>query len=57
LAVCQAVIWDIEKWNRDTNEGEPEGWQRAMNSGRANRYPPNSTAAKVRQELEHEKFG
>jgi len=39
LAVCQAVIWDAEKWNRETNEGEPEGWQRAMNSGKPNRYP------------------
>jgi len=37
--VREALKWDPDKWDRETNEGEPAGWSRAMNYGRANRYP------------------
>lgn len=40
--MSQAINWDPSKWNRDTNEGEPIGWSRAMNHGRENRYPMNN---------------
>ena len=37
--MSQAIIWDVTKWDRETNVGEPQGWVRAMNVGKENRYP------------------
>jgi hypothetical protein len=47
--VREAAAFDSERWERDSNRGEPRGWSRAMNYGRPNRYPPpRSVSAKTK---------